>query len=64
MTAFSVPTGCVVVYRREEYQVDRIEPCSTDDGLAAFGVPRSLILRLLRRHEFRRLHVADTAPAA
>ena len=45
--------GCVIVYRREEYQVDRIEPCSTADGLAAFGFPRSLVLRLLRRHEFR-----------
>ena len=48
--------GCVVVDRGDEYQVDRIEPCSTADGLAAFGFPRSLVLRLLRRHDFRRLH--------
>jgi hypothetical protein len=54
--------GCVVVYRAVEYQVDRIESCSTADGLAAFGFPRSLVLRLLRRREFRRLHVAE-APA-
>jgi hypothetical protein len=52
--------GCDVVYRGVEHQVDRIEPCSTADGLAAFGFPRSLVLRLLRRHEFRRLHIAET----
>ena len=51
--------GCVVVHRGVEYQVDRIESCSTADGLAAFGFPRSLVLRLLRRREFRRLHVAE-----
>ena len=56
--------GCVVVYRRDEYQVDRIELCSTADGLAAFGFPRSLVLRLLRRHDFRRLYVAETGSAA
>jgi hypothetical protein len=51
--------GCVVIYRAVGYQVDRIESCSTADGLAAFGFPRSLVLRLLRRREFRRLHVAE-----
>ena len=44
-------------------------PCSTEDGLAAFGPLRSLVLRALRRHEFRRLHVesavvADSPPYA
>jgi len=28
------------------------------------GDPRSLVLRLLRRHDFRRLHVTETTPAA
>ena len=51
--------GCVVIHRGVENQVDRIESCSTADGLAAFGFPRSLVLRLLRRREFRRLHVAE-----
>lgn len=55
--------GCVVIHGGTEYQVDRIEPCSTADGLAAFGFPRSLVLRLLRRHDFRRLHVTEAAPA-
>ena len=54
--------GCVVVDRAVEYQVDRIESCSTADGLAAFGFPRALVLRLLRRREFRRLHVAVGLP--
>lgn len=49
---------CVVVHRGVEHDVDRIEPCSTRDGLRAFGYPRALILRLLRRHEFRLLHEA------
>lgn len=48
---------CVVVKHGVEYAVDRIESCSTEDGLAAFGSLRSLVLRALRRHEFRRLHV-------
>lgn len=48
--------GCTVLYRGREYTVDRIEPCSTEDGLRAYGNP--LMLRLLRR-EFRHLHVAD-----
>ena len=48
---------CVVVQRGVEYPISRIEPCPTEDGLAAFGPPRSLVLRLLRRHEFRRLIV-------
>jgi deazaflavin-dependent oxidoreductase (nitroreductase family) len=54
--------GCAVIYRHSEYEVDRIEPCSAADGLAAFGFPRSLVLRLLRRHEFRRLRVAGAGP--
>jgi deazaflavin-dependent oxidoreductase (nitroreductase family) len=54
--------GCVIVYGGREYTVDRVEPLSTEDGLRAFGPPRSTILRILRRTEFRRLHVAD-APA-
>jgi deazaflavin-dependent oxidoreductase (nitroreductase family) len=55
--------GCVIVYQRSDYHVHRIEPCSTEDGLAAFGFPRSLVLRLLRRHEFRHLQVAESVPA-
>ncbi|HET8589930.1 MAG TPA: nitroreductase family deazaflavin-dependent oxidoreductase, partial [Nakamurella sp.] len=52
--------GCTVLYRGREYTVDRIDPCSTEDGLRAYGNPLAVMLRLLRR-EFRRLHVVDDA---
>ena len=31
----------------------------TEDGLRAFGNPAALVLRLLRRHEFRLLRTAE-----
>ena len=55
---------CVVVRRGVEYRVDRIEPCPTAEGLAAFALPQRTVLRLARRHEFRRLHVAAEHSAA
>jgi hypothetical protein len=48
--------SCVIVYKGVEHQIDRIEPCTVEAGLRAFGYPRALILKLLRRHEFRILH--------
>lgn len=48
--------GCTVVYRGVDYVIDRIEPCSAEDGLRAFGYPAALVLRALRRREFRLLH--------
>jgi deazaflavin-dependent oxidoreductase (nitroreductase family) len=47
---------CDVVYKGAEYHIDRIEPCTVEFGLRAFAYPRALILKLLRRHEFRLLH--------
>ena len=47
---------CVVVYKGAEHHIDRLEPCSVQEGLCAFGYPRAFVLRLLRRHEFRLLH--------
>ncbi|GAA2725250.1 hypothetical protein CAE01nite_19010 [Cellulomonas aerilata] len=55
--------GCTVVHRGREHRVDRVEPCSRADGLAAFGNPAALVLRLLRRGEFRLLHEAPDGPA-
>ncbi|GGL00301.1 nitroreductase family deazaflavin-dependent oxidoreductase [Mangrovihabitans endophyticus] len=52
---------CVVVYGGAEYQIDGIEPFGTAEGLQAFGNPAALVLRALRRREFRLLH---TAPGA
>ena len=48
--------GCTVVHRGVEHAVDRIESCTPEDGLRAFGFPKSLVLRILGRREFRHLH--------
>ena len=48
---------CTVVQHGKTYQVDRITPMATADGLLAYGPPRSWVLRLLRKHEFLALHV-------
>ncbi len=47
--------GCVVVHRRHEYRVTGIEPCSAEDGRAAFPAPARIILKALHRREFRLL---------
>ena len=48
---------CTVLDRGVEYQIRRIEPCDTSVGLRAFGNPAALVLRVLRRREFRVLRV-------
>jgi deazaflavin-dependent oxidoreductase (nitroreductase family) len=52
---------CVVVVKGVDYPIDHIEPYPAADGLRAFGFPRALILRLLRRREFRLLHLAQSS---
>ena len=47
---------CVVISGGEEHRIDRIEPCDPDTGIRAYGYPAALVLRILRRHEFRLLH--------
>ncbi len=49
---------CTVLHRGAAYTIDRMDPMETVAGLKAFGAPRSVVLRLLRRREFRLLHVA------
>lgn len=51
---------CVIISGGEEYRIDRIESCDPHTGLRAYGFPAALILRLLRRQEFRLLHCAGT----
>jgi deazaflavin-dependent oxidoreductase (nitroreductase family) len=53
---------CVIVAGRREYEVDRIEPYPAEAGIRAFGYPAAFVLRLLRRHEFRFLHIASERP--
>jgi deazaflavin-dependent oxidoreductase (nitroreductase family) len=55
---------CVIVYKGTEHHIDRIGPCTVEQGRSAFRAPRALILTLLRRHEFRSLHEARPAPAS
>jgi deazaflavin-dependent oxidoreductase (nitroreductase family) len=53
-----------VVWKGREYAVHGIEPMTTDAGLRAFGPPASWLLRLLRRHEFRKLREAAVVGGA
>lgn len=55
---------CTVVFKGVEYPIDRIEPCDPEVGMRAFGYPAALVLRLLRRHEFRLLHRARPSATA
>jgi deazaflavin-dependent oxidoreductase (nitroreductase family) len=47
---------CAVVFKGEEHSIDRFEPFDREAGLRAYGNPAAIVLRLLRRHEFRFLH--------
>jgi deazaflavin-dependent oxidoreductase (nitroreductase family) len=47
---------CTVIFKGVEYPIDRVEPCDPEVGRKAFGYPAALLLRVLRRHEFRLLH--------
>jgi deazaflavin-dependent oxidoreductase (nitroreductase family) len=53
---------CVVVFKGVEYEIDGMEPYPADMGRRAFGFPGTLILRLLRRQEFRFLPIAKDQP--
>ena len=50
--------GCVLVVGGVEHEIVAVEPYPTDAGLRAFGGAKALVLRLLRRHEFRLLRTA------
>jgi deazaflavin-dependent oxidoreductase (nitroreductase family) len=56
--------GCVVIFQGSEYRIDRIEPCDPEAGLRAFGFPALVVLRVLRRRDFRLLHNAGPAQTA
>jgi len=49
---------CTVIWHGRAYAIDGVAPCTTEEGLAAFGPPASVVLRLLQRHEFRLLREA------
>jgi deazaflavin-dependent oxidoreductase (nitroreductase family) len=52
---------CVLIVGNVEHDIDAVTEYPTEDGLRAFGSPRALILKLLRRREFRLLHVKRPA---
>ncbi|MBX3194310.1 MAG: nitroreductase family deazaflavin-dependent oxidoreductase [Microbacteriaceae bacterium] len=47
--------GCTIVHGAIETEIVAIEPMTAAAGLAACGFPESLVLRILRRREFRLL---------
>lgn len=56
--------NCVIVFKGVEHQIDRIEPCTPEEGLRAFRQPAAFILKLSGRHEFRFLHESASARPA
>lgn len=54
---------CAVVFGGVEYAIDRIGPLDREAGLRAYGNPAALFLRLMRRHEFRVLYLAQPSPS-
>ncbi|GEK79751.1 nitroreductase family deazaflavin-dependent oxidoreductase [Agrococcus baldri] len=50
--------GCVLVVDGVEHEIVAVEPYGTDAGLRAFGGAKAVLLRLLRRREFRLLRTA------
>ncbi|WP_375385046.1 nitroreductase family deazaflavin-dependent oxidoreductase [uncultured Microbacterium sp.] len=59
-----VKGGGVIVHRRHEYPITAVEPLDRAQGLVAFGGFRAVVLRLLRRHEFRMLRTEVGSPVA
>jgi deazaflavin-dependent oxidoreductase (nitroreductase family) len=53
--------GCTIVQGGTETHVVAIEPMTAEAGLAAYGPPESVVLRLLRRREFRLLRVESAS---
>src|SRR5690349_24316886 len=45
--------GCTLIVNGQAHRIDAIEPYPTEAGLRAFGHARGIILKTLRRREFR-----------
>lgn len=50
---------CEVVVGGRAFAIGRIEVLPAEDGMRAFGRPAALVLKLLRRRDFRLLRRAD-----
>jgi deazaflavin-dependent oxidoreductase (nitroreductase family) len=51
--------GCTIVWHGQAYRIDRIEPLDTEVGRAAFPLPQRLVLQLLGRTHFEKLHIQE-----
>jgi deazaflavin-dependent oxidoreductase (nitroreductase family) len=51
---------CTVIHDGTEFMIGRVEECDTAAGLRAFGNPAAIVLRALRRREFRLLRVESS----
>jgi deazaflavin-dependent oxidoreductase (nitroreductase family) len=51
---------CVLIVKNVEYDIGAVRAYSTEAGLDAFGYPQKLILKLLRRKDFRLLELVQT----
>lgn len=51
--------SCVLIVNGVEHQIDAITPYSAEAGIRSFGYPRAIVLKILRRKEFRHLHEAS-----
>lgn|SRR5690349_9467430 len=49
---------CTVLHKGVTYRIEAVRTCDPDVGRRAFGRPAALVLRLLRRRDFRLLHAA------
>jgi deazaflavin-dependent oxidoreductase (nitroreductase family) len=47
--------GCVVIHHGKQHRVNRIEPCSADEGRSAYPAPFRQVPRVTGRKEFRLL---------
>ena len=52
--------GCMMIWHRKEYVMDKIEPIDAETGRAAFPLLLQFVLRMLRRNEFERLTFQNT----
>jgi len=52
-----VAGGGEIVHRGRTYRILSVETLPAEEGLRAFGGFRGLLLRMLRRHEFRLIRV-------
>lgn len=50
---------CVLIVGGVEREIDAVTDYPTAEGLEAFGYPQALVLKVLRRKEFRLLHAAS-----